>query len=333
MSILIICKQRLDIDELIKLQFNTILTERTYRPYTFYFPWRISTLEPHRKNMNKYHYMIGALAAVIFMLGMNLVGVITERNQESAYLPDRIDSNSIETTSIQRNNVKPSSNERTAKKSIDLSNWKLTLPDLNASEIFSAELTQGFSNEYFTAKNDGLQFWCPVTGGTTKGSKYPRSELRETINANDDNVNWTSDGTHELIAKLKVIQAPSTGKVIIGQIHSFEGRPLIKLQWEKGRMKLLAKRFTKGSNEDVVHWFNQSHPIDSTITYRIVVNDGVVLVGVGDETVTHNFVQGDPSWSNSTFFFKAGAYCQDNSGPSTEGARVLFSTLKVTHAK
>ena len=65
----------------------------------------------------------------------------------------------------------------------DLSHWSLTLPDQGASVITPAQLTAGFTNSWFYSGADGaMVFWCPVTGGTTSASDYPRSELRELLN-------------------------------------------------------------------------------------------------------------------------------------------------------
>ena len=78
----------------------------------------------------------------------------------------------------------------------------------------------GYSSEYFYKDPDGsLVFWCPVTGVTTSGSSYPRSELRET-KPDGTLYNWNvSDGTATLNATLAVNEVPSTGKVVVGQIH------------------------------------------------------------------------------------------------------------------
>jgi parallel beta-helix repeat protein len=122
----------------------------------------------------------------------------------------------------------------------DLSHWKLTLPDAVASEIPAAQLTAGSTNSFFFTGADGaMVFWCPVTGGTTSGSSYPRAELRELLDPENDNVNWTGYGTHILNAQCKVTQIPSSKKTIIGQIHSFSGNayPLIKLQFNNGTVE------------------------------------------------------------------------------------------------
>ncbi len=85
----------------------------------------------------------------------------------------------------------------------DLSHWKITLPDATASETNSAQLVAGFTNAlyFYTATDGAMTFWCPVNGGTTSGSSYPRSELRELLNTNNDNINWNSAiGIHTMDA-------------------------------------------------------------------------------------------------------------------------------------
>src|ERR1041385_5704796 len=82
---------------------------------------------------------------------------------------------------------------------INLSHWSLTLPDANATTITPAQLVAGFRNSYFYYGTDGaLVFWSPVTGGSTEGSDFPRCELREMLNPNDNAANWPIHGAHVL---------------------------------------------------------------------------------------------------------------------------------------
>ena len=81
----------------------------------------------------------------------------------------------------------------------DLSHWKLQLPDASATEVSAAELVAGFTNSFFYSDPDGtMVFSCPVTGGTTSGSTFPRCELREMLDPEDETMNWTGYGTHIL---------------------------------------------------------------------------------------------------------------------------------------
>ena len=113
----------------------------------------------------------------------------------------------------------------------DLSHWKLTLPvDADggtsgvAAELQPSHLT-GYSSKWFATGASGatVEFRAPVDGATTAGSHYPRSELRELRDPDNDNVNWTLIDTSSLQAKCIVRQVPSsTGKVVVGQIHGFQ---------------------------------------------------------------------------------------------------------------
>ena len=46
-----------------------------------------------------------------------------------------------------------------------------------------------------------------------------------------------------------------------------------------------------------------------------------------------NVFEKDPEWAGQSLYFKAGAYVQDNEGPASEGARVSFAKLKVSHSE
>ena len=214
----------------------------------------------------------------------------------------------------------------------DLSHWKLTLPDAKASEVSSAELRAGYASRYFhLADNGAMVFMAPAGAGSTKNSDYPRAELRELLDPADDNRNWSGAGYHRLSASARVLRAPSTQKIIVGQIHGFDARPLVKLQWEKGRLKALIKRHPKGSNEDIRHVF--ATPVDNDLfSYSIEVRDGVLAVEVNGERISHDFYAADPAWRQVGFYFKAGAYVQDDEGDGDDDVgEVQFTQLSVRH--
>jgi hypothetical protein len=213
----------------------------------------------------------------------------------------------------------------------DLSHWKITFPDASASEKSPAQLSAGFTNQYcYTGADGAMVFWCPVNGGTTSGSSYPRSELRELINPADDNVNWTGYGTHVLTAQCKVTQQPPTSKkVIIGQIHGFNVDPLIKLQSSNGKIEALVK--TKPSGGTDVKYTFATVGLNSNINYQIKVTEGVLTLTVNGLATNHNFFATNSGWSNQVFYFKAGNYCQEAGTNSTDGSVVMFYSLNVTH--
>jgi hypothetical protein len=216
----------------------------------------------------------------------------------------------------------------------DLTHWKLTLPLAGAPEISAALLTAGYSNAsfFYTGPAGEMVFWCPVTGGTTSGSSYPRSELREMLNPTDSKVNWTGHGTHSLDAQCRVLRTPSTGKVIIGQIHGYSGNayPLIKLQYFNGLIDALVKHSPNSSTD--THYYFMNVGLSNLITYQIKVADGLLSMTVNGSNRAVNIFQTDPDWANQTMYYKAGNYCQDNAGDSTEGSLVVFEQLSVSHA-
>ena len=214
----------------------------------------------------------------------------------------------------------------------DLSHWKLTLPDDDASEVPNAELRAGYASRYFhLADNGAMVFVAPAGAGSTKNSDYPRSELRELLDPDDDNRNWSGSGFHQLKASARVLRAPSTQKIIVGQIHGFDARPLIKLQWQKGKLRALIKRHPSGSNEDISHTF--ATPVDNDqFSYTIELRDGVLMVEANGERISHDVYATDPAWRDVTFYFKAGAYVQDDKEDGDDDVgEVQFTQLSVRH--
>ena len=214
----------------------------------------------------------------------------------------------------------------------DLSHWKLTLPDAAASEVSPGQLAAGVTNAFFATGPDGaMVFFCPVTGGTTSGSAYPRCELRELMDTWNSTVNWTGQGRHRLTAQCRVSQIPSSGKVIIGQIHSYSGnaRPLVKLQFNSGGIEALVKK-SPDSDTDTRFTFPDA-ALNDMISYQIEVVNGLLSMTVGGVQRSVNVFQSDPAWADQTFYFKAGNYCQDNSGATNEGAVVAFYQLSIAH--
>lgn len=220
----------------------------------------------------------------------------------------------------------------------DLTHWKLTLPlDATggttgvATEISAAQLVAGYTNFYFYSAPDGAMiFWCPVIGATTSGTTFPRSELRELVNPNNASINWTGDGTHVLRAQCQVTQQPSAGAIIIGQIHGYSySQRLVKLQFNAGKVEAYVRNSPTLSGDTKFTY--ASVPLNGTINYEIKVVDGVASIAVNGVTNSHNFFASDPAWRTNDFYFKAGSYVQDNSGVATEGGRVAFYQLSVSH--
>lgn len=216
------------------------------------------------------------------------------------------------------------------KYNIDLSHWKLTLPDKTPpTEIKPSELIKGWSHpEWFKRGKDGeLIFACPVTGGHTLGSSYPRTELRELINGQSDRVNWQFGGIHSLSATCSIDRVPSSKKVIIGQIHGKDGTslPLFKLVYNKGKLVAEFKKSPTDSSD--IKYEMGSISLGKSIKYEIKANKLDLTITVNGKSRKVKLV---PEWLPCTFYFKAGCYCIDNQG--NEWAQVTFYDLVAKHA-
>jgi hypothetical protein len=214
----------------------------------------------------------------------------------------------------------------------DLSHWYLGLPDSGSTSIQPSALVAGYSSEWFYTGADGaMVFWAPVNGGTTSGSTYPRSELRELVSGVDHStaINWTVLGTHVMTAQCRVLQVPSTGKVIIGQIHG-GSTPLCKIYYNSGTLYTRVHTQPTGGTENQYEFGTSG--LNVPINYELRVEDGVLTMTINGTTHVFDFVTGS-NWGGSEFYFKAGSYCQDNTGTSEEGARVAFYALNVTHVE
>jgi len=222
----------------------------------------------------------------------------------------------------------------------NLTNWYLGLPvdssggtSGNSASIPAAQLVSGYSNAlyFYTGADGAMTFWAPVTGATTPGSSYPRSELREQISPPSNDINWSGYGTSILTAQCRVVQVPSTKKVIIGQIHTKTGaaRPLVKLQYNDGVIEGLVKQSPNADPDS--KFFFPSVGLSNLVNYTIRMEDGLVTMTVNGSTQSMDVFESDPEWADQEFYFKAGSYCQDNSGSSSEGARVAFYSLMASH--
>lgn len=167
---------------------------------------------------------------------------------------------------------------------IDLSTWNLSIPvGSPPATIDTPKLMSGFNDQYFQAEGSNVQFWTPVTGTRTENAVYPRSELRETY-ADGRLRNWTyPDADNFLRATLTVNQVPSTGKVVIGQIHAYDSqKPLIKLEYQfKDKTQtgnIVAKvRMRPDEDESRVIIVASNVPLEKSFTYVINLNKAGLL--------------------------------------------------------
>ncbi|MCM2463548.1 polysaccharide lyase family 7 protein [Pseudomonas sp. CG7] len=219
---------------------------------------------------------------------------------------------------------------------IDLATWNLSIPEgAPPATIETSQLVQGFKNQYFNSETGTVFFWAPVTGSTTANAIYPRSELRET----------TSDGTlrnwlypsadNTLRATVTVNQVPSTGKIVIGQIHTKDSTsPMVKLEYQyktySSTGNIVAKvRLRPDDATGQVITIATGVTLNRSFSYMIHLSPkgalGITAAGYNWRTTV------DPSWKVKPLYFKAGVYVQDNTGYVTEGGKVTFSLLEIKH--
>ncbi|WP_437880380.1 polysaccharide lyase family 7 protein [Pseudomonas sp. LRF_L74] len=229
---------------------------------------------------------------------------------------------------------------------LDLTSWILTTPQPKATvEVATARLATGYENQYYQVNgNDSVTFWVPVNGSTTESAKYPRSELREAY-TNGERRNWYYNEAKNniLSAVVSVQQVPSKGKVVIGQIHSTDepgssNDPLLKLQYhydeESGTGSieaLLRKRPGDKTSQNIP--LITGVTLNERFAYRLRLTASgrlsIRVTNTDDNGAYSRQLAG--AWGRQQLYFKAGAYPQDNSGPSSEGARVTFYHLNTAH--
>ncbi len=217
---------------------------------------------------------------------------------------------------------------------IDLSTWNLTIPEeAPAYTVSTATLNQDYTSNYFQQVGSTLFFWAPVTGTATRGSVYPRTELRETL-ASGELHNWHyGTGSHRLDVSMAVTQVPSSGKTIIGQIHSKDNsKPFAKIVYRYyngvGYVGLEIREKPEDAASPVVLAY-KGVPLHYPFDYSFDIRNGNQLT-VNLHGLTYSTTI-DPSWDGKRFYFKAGMYVIDNEGPETEGGRVEMYSLGLQH--
>jgi hypothetical protein len=217
----------------------------------------------------------------------------------------------------------------------NLAVWQLQLPTGSPGSpttIPPSRLTgaKGYSDPayFWTDKNDGsMTFWAPEKGVTTPNSNYARSELRE-MNADGSAADWTLAGDHTLSAQLRI---PSVTKnVCVGQVHLGSGgsstKPLVELYYRPtGDIYLGTERSPAGGQD--LHLVGNV-PLGTKWTYVINVTGNSINLTVNGSRTSYAIPS---SFGPYRQYFKAGSYNQSSSDSTTNGAKVKFYSLVVSH--
>jgi Alginate lyase len=216
---------------------------------------------------------------------------------------------------------------------IDLTTWNLTLPVPAPTLTVATAAMPRLQTSYFTNTGDKIVFWAPVTGSASGSSEYPRSELRETL-ADGKARNWLYDsGLNTLKGTLSVNQVPSNGRVVVAQIHAKNAAaPLLKVvyRYANGTGNIdLEYRVNPTDEKSPVAYTVPNVPLNKAFAYAIQMNkQGKLTVLINN---TGPQITLAPSWYGYAFYFKAGVYTLDNTGPVTEGGKVTYTRLDVSH--
>jgi len=247
---------------------------------------------------------------------------------------------------------------------IDLTNWKVTLPIGNPTEVKPPEISDyansNLLNEFmYNDSTDGSLVFYTYPGSSTPNSSFSRTELRELIDGRNSSVNWTFPQGGKMKGTLAVteISKDASGdpdRTIIMQIHGRltnaqrdligendnNAPPMLKIYWQDGRVRVKTKELKNinASNEELLHtdawtdddghYFNEVVGTDK-FTLEIIASRGRMEIILNDnESKVYEGIHMD-KWNVFENYFKAGNYLQARE--SSAFAKVKYYNLEVTH--
>ncbi|WP_052821186.1 polysaccharide lyase family 7 protein [Agrobacterium sp. SUL3] len=210
---------------------------------------------------------------------------------------------------------------------IDLSKWKVTLPvnedGVSSGEGDAVELKKptGFSvPPYFDVQQNSITFMAPTDGARTKGSNYPRSELRE-MDGKGREYEWLVGDGGRLSATLKVNELPVAddelpSRIVIGQIHGPDDELCRLYYTDSGELYFIDDKAGDDHEETVFKLISADGtepkiPLGATFSYVIDANSERLSVTVSYNGVDYVGVNPISSfWPDKPLYFKAGSYVQ-----------------------
>ena len=247
---------------------------------------------------------------------------------------------------------------------IDLSNWKVTLPIGNPTEVKPPEILNYATNEtlkpfMFNDSINGALVFYTYPGASTTNSSYSRTELREQMVPGSNNTNWTfaQGGNMKGTLSLAEISKESDGdyhRTMVMQIHgrlTNEQRdligeddnnapPMLKIYWQKGYIRAVAKALKDINASDTEILYTDAWKDGDSYTFSEYVGFEKFTVeikaSVGrmevilNESVSKVFDDIHiERWGVFENYFKAGNYLQTKDQGSF--AKVKYYDLTVTH--
>lgn len=230
-----------------------------------------------------------------------------------------------------------------------LENWRLDMPVANPTTGFPLSIApmhlrgpNGFTlAPWFHTDTDGaMTLWTPVNGVTIGGSRHPRNELREMLDSSNHAVTWNSQGNAILEAKLRVMQVPRDGILIVGQVHGFDAAPLVLVYYRYDFAKQTGRVITKLQGTPVLgppytqHVIANNVKLGDAFSYLIKVErqpGGPAVASVSANNGIPATMVMDPSWDGIGMYFKAGSYLHTYGTSGTEGGLAKFYLLATSH--
>jgi hypothetical protein len=218
----------------------------------------------------------------------------------------------------------------------NLSIWELQLPigsPGSPTTILPSQLEGGggYQNPsyFWTDKNDGsMTFWDPESGVTTPNSNYARTELRE-MNSNGTPADWSLAGNSTLSAELRVVSV--TSNVCVGQVHLGSGgtstKPLAELYYHSNGNIYLGTENSPSGGQTLHYITNVA--LGAHWTYVINVLGNTINLTVNGSKTSYSIPTSFDAYHQ---YFKAGDYNQSSSSSTTNGAKVKFYSLNVSHS-
>lgn len=218
--------------------------------------------------------------------------------------------------------------ERAPSRVLDLSSWMLTLPVDTSRPGTPDEIKQPslarFADEHWffvTSEGDAVMFRAHCGGATTKGSSFPRCELREMSEDGRRRAAWSTDDAtpHVMTMTVAITKTPSVKPhVVCAQIHdAHDDLMMVRLE---GR-KLFVERNATG---DVM--LDEHYRLGMPFELTIQAHKGRVVVWYNGEQKM------DWPVSRKGCYFKAGCYTQSNvaKGDAAESyGEVAISRLRL----
>jgi hypothetical protein len=224
---------------------------------------------------------------------------------------------------------------------LNLTNWKITIPfDVNGkdgeqSDVAAEVKHPSFANYtladyyYTNAANDGVVFKAHAGGAHTKGSGFPRCELRELVENGKKSAKWQSgEGRHTMEIDQAITHLPTHKKhVVAGQIHStgdFDDVITCRLEDKK---LLLSHNGSKGTV------LSAKYVLGTRFKVKFVVENNEIKTYYNGELVETYPLQFPDA------YFKAGCYTQsaswgknnNHNAEAAEYGEVVIYGLSVSH--